>query len=190
MKITRSQLRKIIAEELSVVAIDPAAMSGALGMGPVASEDVLYEKLLHLLACLRAGHLWFHSAHNLAKGPGFIGDHTGLYGEIYGRLSDDFDATAEKAISLTGDETVACPQGVTAMAAEKLMELPSPVGMGAEQIVSSAREMMLKLNAAVTDAYEVLEDAEALSLGLNDFLAATANQYETYIYLLQQRSKG
>jgi len=40
------------------------------------------------------------------------------------------------------------------------------------------------------EAVELLESAGALSLGLNDFLAAAANQYETYIYLLQQRAKG
>jgi len=50
--------------------------------------------------------------------------------------------------------------------------------------------MMVKLNEKVTEMFELLESAGALSLGLNDFLAAAANQYETYIYLLQQRAKG
>lgn len=188
MKITHRQLKKIIAEELALVTVDPAMLSGA--MAPVDGDEALHEKLTHLLGCLRAAHLWFHSAHHLAKGPGFVGDHVELYGEIYARLSDDFDTATEKAVSLTGDESVACPQSVTAMAAEKLMDLPSPVGMGAEQIVSAALEMMLSLNEKITDVYDVLEDAGSLSLGLNDFLAATANQYETYIYMLQQRSKG
>ena len=34
-----------------------------------------------------------------------------------------------------------------------------------------------------------LEEAEALSLGLNDFLAQSANEFEGYEYLLQQRVK-
>jgi len=187
MKITHRQLRKLIAEELAIVAVDPAALTGALsGGGP----DLLYDKFSGLLACLRAGHLWFHAAHNLAKGTGFLGDHIELYGEIYGQLSDDYDAAAEKAISLTGDETVACPQHVVAGAAEKLMEHPSPSGMGAEQIVSAALKLMLQINEHVSDVYDTLESEGSLSLGLNDFLAAAANQYETYTYLLQQRSKG
>lgn len=188
MKITHNQLRKLIKEELAVMTIDPAMLSGVLGSA--AEEDNLHESLVSLLGCLRAAHLWFHSAHNLAKGPGFVGDHIDLYGEIYGRLSDDYDTTAEKAISLTGDESVACPQAVIAAAAEKLMDYPSPAGMGAEQIVAAACDMMMGLNEKVTAIYDGLEATGSLSLGLNDFLAATANQYETYIYLLQQRSKG
>jgi len=123
MKITRSQLRKLIAEELALVVADPAAM------GPTSPDDLLHEKMTHLLGCLRAANLWFHAAHNLAKGPGFLGDHIDLYGEIYDQLNDDYDTAAEKAISLTGDEGVACPQRVVAHAAEKLQAHPSPSGM-------------------------------------------------------------
>lgn len=184
MKITRSQLRKLIAEELALVVADPAAL------GPASPDALLHEKMTHLLGCLRAANLWFHAAHNLAKGPGFMGDHIDLYGEIYDQLNDDYDTAAEKAISLTGDEGVACPQRVVAHAAEKLQAHPSPSGMGAEGIVGAGLEMMVKLNEKVTEMFELLESAGALSLGLNDFLAAAANQYETYIYLLQQRSKG
>lgn len=189
MKITQRQLKKIIAEEIAFVALDPSAVSLALAPGASGGE-LLHEKMTHLLGCLRAGNLWFHAAHNLAKGPGFIGDHKDLYGEIYGRLNDDYDTAAEKAISLTGDEMVACPQVITMHAAEKLMDYPTPAGMGAEQIVSAACEMMMGLNDKVTELFTALEDAGVLSLGLNDFLAASANQYETYIYLLQQRTKG
>jgi DNA-binding ferritin-like protein len=188
MKISRNHLRKLIKEELTVLSVDPAALSSMLTPG--APDDLLFEKMTSLLGCLRAANLWFHAAHNLAKGPGFIGDHMDLYGEIYGRLNDDYDTAAEKGISLTGDETVACPQVVVMHAAEKLLDYPSPAGMGAEQIVIAACEMMQGLNEKVTEMFELLEEAGALSLGLNDFLAASANQYETYIYLLQQRSKG
>lgn len=188
MKISHNHLKKLIKEELTVLSVDPAALSSMLTPG--APDDLLFEKMTGLLACLRAANLWFHAAHNLAKGPGFVGDHKELYGEIYGQLSDDYDTAAEKGISLTGDETVACPQVVVMHAAEKLLDYPSPAGMGAEQIVVSACEMMQDLNGHVSEMFELLEEAGALSLGLNDFLAATANQYETYIYLLQQRSKG
>ena len=186
--ISRNKLRSMIKEELTVLSVDPTALSGVLGATD--PDQLLVEKMTDLLGCLRAANLWFHAAHNLAKGPGFIGDHMDLYGEIYGRLNDDYDTAAEKGISLTGDETVACPQVVTIHAAEKLMEYPSPAGMRAEQIVAAACEMMQGLNEKVTELFEILEETGVLSLGLNDFLAATANQYETYIYLLQQRAKG
>jgi DNA-binding ferritin-like protein len=188
MKIAKSRLRRIIREELAVIAVDPEALSGVLaGDG---DNDPLYEKMTHLLGCLRAANLWFHAAHNLAKGPGFLGDHIDLYGEIYEQLNEDYDVAAEKAISLTGDESVACPQRVVSHAAEKLQAYPSPSGMRSENIAPAGLEIMMALNDSVSEMFGALEAAGALSLGLNDFLAAAANQYETYIYLLQQRVKG
>jgi DNA-binding ferritin-like protein len=188
MKITHSRLRKLIAEELAIVAVDPGALSDALNHAP--GDDLLHEKMTCLLGCLRAANLWFHAAHNLAKGPGFLGDHIDLYGEIYEQLNGDYDVAAEKAIALTGDEGVACPQRVVAHAAEKLQDYPSPSGMASSGIAHSGLEMMMGLNEKVSEMFDLLEEAGSLSLGLNDFLAGAANQYETYIYLLQQRVKG
>lgn len=187
MKITESKLRQVIREELAVIAVDATPLVDQPGETP---EELLADLMGHLVARLRAVNLWFHAAHHLAKGPGFIGDHTDLYGEIYERLNEDYDVATEKAVSLTGDEGAACPQRVVSMAAEKLQDMPSPSGMGAEQIAVSGLQIMADLNSRVAEMFEMLEAAGALPLGLNDFLAASANQYETYIYLLQQRVKG
>ena len=37
--------------------------------------------------------------------------------------------------------------------------------------------------------FKELESSGELSLGLNDFLAASANSHENHVYLLQQRVK-
>jgi hypothetical protein len=43
------------------------------------------------------------------------------------------------------------------------------------------------LQAMFKETFDTLEASGHLSLGLNDFIAATANAHETAIYLLQQR---
>lgn len=188
MKITRGQLKRIIKEELALMAAPEVALD--MGAFAVPADGQLRDELGSFLGCVRAAHLWFHSAHNLAKGPGFAGDHIEIYGEIYGKLSADYDTAAEKAISLTGDESVVCPHTVVSLASQALQQHPSPVGMSADSLAVAALGVMLNLNEKVTALYDSLEASGVLSLGLNDFLAATANQYETYVYMLQQRTKN
>jgi hypothetical protein len=142
-----------------------------------------------LLGCLRSAGVWFHAAHNLAKGTGFAGDHVNIYGEIYDALVDDYDGAAEKAIGISGDESVACPHKVMAIALEKMGKYSSPSGASASAIASTGLQIIRDLNDHVESLFASLEASGELALGLNDFLAAAANDYTTYIYLLQQRSK-
>ena len=46
-----------------------------------------------------------------------------------------------------------------------------------------------KLMRLLEHTFKSLEKQNNLSLGMNDFIAATANAHETYIYLLQQRTR-
>jgi len=46
-----------------------------------------------------------------------------------------------------------------------------------------------KLMLLLEHTFKSLEKQNNLSLGMNDFIAATANAHETYIYLLQQRTR-
>ena len=187
-KFTKSQLQRVIKEELAaVLSMDALPLSLESGM----SADVsLEEEMMGLLACLRCAGVWFHAAHHVTKGTGFIGDHKDLYGEIYGALNDDYDGAAEKAVGLTGNEDVVCPHSVMALALDKMDKYPSPSGASAASIASTGLEIMRDLNDHVETVFKNLEETGQLALGLNDFLAAAANDYTKYIYLLQQRAKG
>ena len=177
VKITKRQLRKIIEES---------------GMAIVQSDDsqVPANLLLQYLGSLRAMQLWFHAAHNLTKGTGFGGDHVNLYGKIYIELQDDFDAAVEKAIGLTNNEVVGCPIEITKLALTVLKNYESPTNMSASKIVTTGLEILDGHLGLLSELFYTLESMHALPLGLNDFLMAAANGYETYVYLLQQRSKG
>jgi len=190
MKLTKGQLNRIIKEELGA-----ALGGGAIQVVPLFDEVEVSEHtsvedgMSSLLSCLRCAGIWFHAAHQLTKGTGFAGDHVNIYGEIYEALIEDYDGAAEKAIGITEDEGVACPQTVTAAALEKLLTYPSPAGASPAMIAGTALQIVRDLNDHVETLFGDLEAAGDLPLGLNDFLASAANDYTRYIYLLQQRVK-
>ena len=137
----------------------------------------------------RAMIAWYHAAHHVTKGTGFGGDHVNIYGEIYTQLDEDLDMIVEKGIGLTGDETLADPVSSLSLAATMLAQYPMAANQDAEMIACSAFEISKKYITFLEGIYSQF-DACGMSLGLDDLLQGLANQYETYVYLLQQRSRG
>ena len=136
----------------------------------------------------RAMIAWFHAAHHVTKGTGFGGDHVNLYGEIYTQLDEDLDGIVEKGIGLTGDETLADPVSSLSMAAGLLAQQPASANQDAETIASNGLQVIKYYVDFIEKIYAQFENV-GMSLGLDDLLQGHANQYETYVYLLQQRSR-
>ena len=136
----------------------------------------------------RAMIAWFHAAHHVTKGTGFGGDHVNIYGEIYTSLDEDLDGIVEKGIGLTGDETLADPVSSLSMAAGLLAQQPASANQDAETIACNAFEVIKYYVNQIESIYAQFESI-GMSLGLDDLLQGLANQYETYVYLLQQRSR-
>ena len=137
----------------------------------------------------RAMIAWYHAAHHVTKGTGFGGDHVNIYGEIYAQLDEDLDMIVEKGIGLTGDETLADPVSSLSLAATKLSQYPASANQSAEMIAQHAFALSKEYIDFLESIYSQFE-ACGMSLGLDDLLQGLANQYETYVYLLQQRSRG
>jgi DNA-binding ferritin-like protein len=181
MKLTASQLRQIIKEEVEAAII---------GEEPIEQgESLLVQTLGTLIPSIRASQLWFHGAHNLTKGVGFAGDHTTIFGQIYPALETHFDDVVEKAIGNTGMEELGCPIHITVAAAQILGQMSCLTDKSGDQIVEEAIELLQGHHDLLSDVYSNLEEAGELPLGLNDVLAAQANEIETFLYLLQQRAK-
>jgi DNA-binding ferritin-like protein len=152
-------------------------------------KEYLENYLANYVGSLRAIQLWFHSAHILAKGTGFAGDHVNLYGRIYEEVTAEIDSAIEKAVGATNDEVMGCPRVITYKALEVLMDYPVPTNAAPLKIALSALALVKSYIAFVEKMFEELDEADELSLGLNDFLAQSANTFEGYAYLLQQRVK-
>ena len=149
----------------------------------------MVDALLSYIGCTKGLQTWFHAAHQVTKGPGFAGDHVNLYGEIYTGILEDFDKLVEKSIMIADTEEVACPMMITEVALKVLSQYETPVSRGGDAIAAIGLEYMRNHIANLTELYRILESGGALSLGMDDYLAAAANQYEGYVYLLTQRVK-
>jgi DNA-binding ferritin-like protein len=147
------------------------------------------EVMIELAATARALQLWFHGAHHTTKGTAFIGDHVNLYGAIYEKLDGELDIIIEKAIGIGEDESVACPVMLTARSLELLQQYPSPVGLTSLALVTCAKTLVRGYLGFLQHVSEELASSGELTLGLDDFLAASANGHETIVYLLGQREK-
>lgn len=190
MKLSRSQLKKLILEELALVAVQPPGGPVSPGAPPAgaASGASLSEALTMWLGHIRAVQLWFHSAHHVVSGPSYAGDHVNLYGRIYDEVQVGIDGDVEKAVGVTADIGVACAHALTEIALGVLQKYPSPVSLDAEGIADTALKMVRDHIGLVEQLFDDLEASGELTLGLNDHLAAQANTFETYVYLLQQRA--
>jgi len=138
---------------------------------------------------LRAIHLWFHAAHHLTKGSGFSGDHTSLYERIYTEVQDEIDGAIEKAVGTTEDEHLACPLMITTNSISIMQEAGCKVNASSLEIAEAGLRLEKSYLDFLEGMFDSLEEMGALSLGLNDQIAASANQHETYVYLLTQRTK-
>lgn len=147
------------------------------------------DALLSYIGCTKGLHSWFQAAHHVTKGVSFAGDHVNLYGEIYNGISEDFDKLVEKSIMVADTEDVACPMMITEIASRVLSQYESPSGRGADAIAAIGLEYIRNHIANLTELYKILDSCGSLSLGMDDYLASAANQYEGYYYLLTQRVK-
>jgi len=155
-------------------------------------EDVasaLEETMMQWAAYLRALHLWFHGAHNLAKGTGFAGDHNDLYDMIYNAAATNVDEVLERGVGITQNEIVACPIGITARASEILQHYPSPSNANATSIACIGTALVKGYLLGLQAMYDDLEEKGVLTLGLDDLIMSHANDYEGFSYQLQQRVK-
>jgi hypothetical protein len=152
-------------------------------------QHINISKILDFVGCTKAVMTWFHAAHHVSKGTGFAGDHVSLYGEIYEEIIEDFDKLVEKSIMLCDNEDVACPTKITHASLKYLQQFESPCNKNGDTISVLGLDVIRHHISHLEHIYNYLESCNALSLGMDDYLAASANQYEGYEYLLSQRTK-
>jgi len=141
------------------------------------------EQLTHLLAMLRAAH-WIHwSDHWQVQGNAYYGDHLMLE-RIYTGMVDEIDTLAEKIVAVFGLEYVDPVSQASLMLA--LVNQICKMEGCSDQIVRSLTTERLVMDS-LNRVFATLEANQALTIGMNDFLSATANAHETNVYLLQQR---
>lgn len=145
------------------------------------STDPTVQTLQNLLGALRAAH-WSHwTSHWQTLGPTYYGDHL-LLQRIYEAMPAEIDTLAEKMVGMYGSAVVdAVCQAHVMIEFLEAQDIPDPI--------SRALAVEEHLQVFLQDVFTRLETSNTLSLGMNDFIAATANAHETFIYLLRQRTR-
>ena len=179
-------LTKPAPEQMQQVVVVPDVEIGSLeAFIPPTGEEIFSA----YIGFLRAFHLWFHAAHNVAKGTGFAGDHASLYGPIYLEVQEAMDRVIEKGVGVFNSEGVACPIRITSDAMIVLSEWGSPVNQGPERIAELALHYAKDLVSLDEKVAMLLEEDGSLTFGLENLLAELADTHEGYVYLLNQRAK-
>jgi len=163
---------------------DEAFQSSLIDNGTYSISD--FEEFIGML---RFMHLWYHSAHHCSRGISFGADHDNIFGDLYSSVNDEIDAAIEKTIGVTNNEGFACPVNITKNALALLEIYPSPPSIDMSTMVSVALEIEQQYIQHVEDLFTRLENQGSLTLGLNDFLSASANLHESHVYKLSQRNK-
>lgn len=136
--------------------------------------------LTQLLGMLRAVH-WSHwTTHWQVRGTPSYGDHL-LFERLYKGLEEEIDALAEKIVSYYGAEAVDAVAN-----ADFMLRFLSRY----EQVADPyARGLAVEtyLQKSLKRVYDQLKGTDEMTLGLDDYLMATANLHETHQYLLRQR---
>jgi hypothetical protein len=142
-------------------------------------KEVTLKHLTLVLAVLRAQYLSYQTSHWQVVGGTFYGNHL-LFERLYKSVQDQVDQLAEKLVGYLGREAVDLLPQMKHMLGCVIRwgaySCPHKRGIASET----------ELQTVIQEAYDATKAAGTMTLGLDDWLMATANQHEENTYLLQQ----
>lgn len=141
------------------------------------------QKLLQdVLSILQAQYWNYNNAHWVTKGNDYYGNHL-LFQRLYEGLTEEFDTIAEKMVAFYGEDAV--DTNVLMKKASEWVDQWQKKKSLLDRCIASEED----LQKLFQDVYDALKEKDEITLGLDDFLMATANAHETNLYLLKQ-AKG
>jgi DNA-binding ferritin-like protein len=138
--------------------------------------------LIILLGMLRALKWLSWNGHWQVKGNSFYGDHLMLERIYEGKLDEQIDTLAEKLVCLYGSDCIDSPYLIGSFnecveQAKKAQTCP----------IRRVLHVLQYVQGHFAQTYKIGTSAGRITLGMDDFLMASANEQETFIYLVQQR---
>lgn len=142
-------------------------------------REVVRRLLCDVLGCLRAQYLSYQTSHWMVKGGSFYGNHL-LFQRLYKSVQEQVDQLAEKIVGYLGTEAVSLNYQMRHISDYTYRW--SSIDCNHKRGLQSEAD----LQQALKRAYDGIKQAQAMSLGLDDWIMATANAHEENEYLLQQ----
>ena len=160
------------------MAVDPREKKAYLNASPQ-QREVVRRSLLNVLAVLRAQALGYQTSHWQVVGSAFYSDHE-LFERLYLSVLDQIDKLAEKMVGYLGHDVVDLGAQMKVMSA--YLDRWGTIHCNHRRGIQSEED----LQTSVKMAYDSIKGVGAMTLGLDDWLMATANSHEENTYLLQQ----
>lgn len=136
-----------------------------------------------LLGMMHAMFWNYNTSHWQTKGNNYYGNHL-LFKRLYETMDDEFDVLAEKMVGYFGVKAVNQPEIIKR--SQRWIKRWSKIEDHIDRGVTTEKEFQ----QALKQIYKTLKEGDDLTLGLDDYLMATANTHETHLYLLTQASKS
>jgi len=149
---------------------------------PVSQKDIM-DALSQVLAVMRATQWSHQTSHWQCSGENFYSDHK-LFKKLYNSLNEEIDTLAEKMVCYFKSPVVGAVEQI-----ERTHEILADKELYKTDAISRAIRLEKTLLAQISFCFKILSDSNALTLGLDDFLSAAANNHETNLYLLSQRAE-
>lgn len=142
-------------------------------------REAVRRYLCDVLAVLRAQALSYQTSHWQVKGDDYYGNHL-LFMRLYESVGEQIDGLAEKMVGYLGVGAVDLTHQMKHIAAytARWTQVPDHLRRG----LLSERDVQ----AALKRAYDEIKALGVMTLGLDDFIMATANAHDSNEYLLQQ----
>jgi len=137
------------------------------------------EILQDLLSLLKAQDWNYQTTHWQVEGDDYYGNHL-LFQRLYEALDEEIDTLGEKIVAYFGADKVNSPDIITKT--HEWIDKWKGTDNFVKRAILSEEDMQKMFKAS----YDALKERDDLSLGLDDFLMATANAHETNLYLLGQ----
>jgi len=142
-------------------------------------REVVRRLLCDVLGCLRAQYLSYQTSHWQVVGQSFYGNHL-LFMRLTKSVRDQIDQLAEKLVSYLGCEVIGLTHQMKNITGYTMQW--SQIDCHHKRGLQSEAD----LQQALKRAYDGIKQVNAMTLGLDDWIMATANAHEENEYLLQQ----
>lgn len=166
----------------------PSAVAAYASLANSLASGEPYAELSALVALFRAESAVFQSHHWQSRSPNFFGDH-GMYSEAYGKVQEQIDGLAERAVGLGGYALV---QAVYLTEMTSVLTSALYDGSRASLSVEQMAETSLRATATVIEAIAMtlssLSSRGRLTVGLENLLQTYADEQEQLAYFFRQRT--
>jgi DNA-binding ferritin-like protein len=136
------------------------------------------------LAALKAMAIIHQHNHWTTKGSDFYGDHL-LFERLYDSTLENLDTAAEKFMGVFGEGPFDYQLQTTLL--NSVLLKYNKLSGSPEEMSLAVEKQFLKLSVQF---YEMLEEEDNLSLGMDDMIMSIASKREESVYLLQQALKN